>query len=46
LPAAAVVGENVAAIVLASAFIEKFGGDSLDEIKRNYKGYMKQVKEF
>lgn len=46
LPAAAVVGENVTAIVLASAFLEKFGGDSLDEIKRNYQGYVKQIKRF
>ena len=46
LPAAAVVGENIAAVVLASCFIEKFGGDSMDEIKRNYEGYLKQLKEF
>ena len=34
--ACAVVGEAMAAIVLADAFLEKFGGDSLEEIKRNY----------
>lgn len=34
--ACAVVGEAMAAIVLADAFLEKFGGDSLEEIKRNF----------
>lgn len=46
IAAAAVIGENVAAIVLTSALLEKFGGDSLDEIKRNYKGYIKQLRDF
>ena len=36
VPAAGVVGEAMMAIVLAEAFLEKFGGDSLDEIRRNY----------
>ncbi|MFH0731382.1 MAG: chorismate synthase [Candidatus Omnitrophota bacterium] len=44
--AAGVVAENVAAIVLAGAFLEKFGSDSLTEIKRNYLGYIEQVKRF
>ena len=34
--ACAVVGEAMSAIILADAFLEKFGGDSLEEIKRNY----------
>ena len=34
--AAAVVGEAVVSLVLADAFLEKFSGDSLDEIQRNY----------
>ena len=34
------------AIVLASAAIEKFGGDSLTEMKRNYEGYLEQVKNY
>ncbi len=38
VPAAGVVGEAMMAIVLAEAFIEKFGGDSLDEMGRNYRG--------
>ena len=37
VPAAGVVGEAMMAIVLAEAFIEKFGGDSLDEMGRNYR---------
>ncbi len=32
------------AIVLAGAFLEKFGGDSLVEITRNYEGYLEQIK--
>ncbi len=35
--ACAVVSEAMAAIVIADAFLEKFGGDSLEEIKKNYK---------
>lgn len=46
LPAAAIVGENVTAFVLASAFLEKFGSDTLTEIKRNYQGYIRQIKNF
>ncbi len=44
VPAAAVIGESVAAFELANALIEKFGGDSLSEMKRNYEGYMKYLK--
>jgi chorismate synthase len=45
-PAAAVVGESVVAFELANAFLEKFGGDSLREIKRNYENYLEQIKTF
>lgn len=45
-PAAAVVGEAVVAFELAAAFLEKFGGDSLREITRNYEGYLGQIKGF
>jgi chorismate synthase len=41
VPAAAVIGEAMVAIVLAEAFIEKFGGDSLTEMRRNYEGFMR-----
>jgi len=46
VPAAGVIGEAMVAFVLAQAFLEKFGGDSLDETRRNYEGYLAQVKNF
>jgi chorismate synthase len=46
VPAAGVIGEAMVALVLAGAMIEKFGGDSLGEAKRNYQGYLEQVKNF
>ncbi len=46
VPAAGVVGEAVAAFELANAFLEKFGGDSLPEVKRNYRGFLGQVASF
>lgn len=46
VPAAAIVGEAVLSFELARAFIEKIGGDSMKEVKRNYKGYLKQIKNF
>ena len=46
VPAAGVVGEAMVAIVLAQAFLEKFGGDSMTETHRNYAGYLQQVKDF
>jgi len=44
VPAATVVMEAVVAIELANAFLEKFGGDSMEEIKRNYEGYLEYLK--
>jgi chorismate synthase len=46
VPAAGVIGEAMVAIVFAGALVEKFGGDSLCEAKRNYTGYLAQVKNF
>ena len=46
VPAAGVIGEAMVALVLASAMMEKFGGDSLAETRRNYQGYLEQVKNF
>jgi chorismate synthase len=46
IPAAGVIGEAMVALVLAGAALEKFGGDSLQETKRNYEGYLEQVKNF
>ena len=45
-PAAAVVGESVVAFELAKVFLEKFGGDSLHEIQRNYENYLEQIKNY
>lgn len=46
VPSAGIIGEAVVAFELARAFLEKFGGDSLTETKRNYEGYLKQVRAF
>jgi chorismate synthase len=46
VPAAAVIGEAMVALVLAQAFLEKFGGDSITETRRNFEGYLEQVKNF
>ncbi|MBM3795585.1 MAG: chorismate synthase [Acidobacteria bacterium] len=46
VPAAGVVGEAMVAIVLAQAFLEKFGGDSLRETRRNFESYQEQVRNF
>ncbi len=45
VPSAGVVGEAVVAIEIANAFIEKFGGDNIDELKDNYNNYMVYVSE-
>jgi chorismate synthase len=44
VPAAAVVGEAMVAFVLADAFLEKAGGDSIDEIRRHYAATQEQVR--
>ena len=44
--AVSVVGEAALAFIVADAMAEKFGGDSLGEMKRNFDGYIKQVKSF
>ncbi len=46
VPAAGVIGEAMVALVLAGAFLEKFGGDSLGETRRNFNGYLEQLKEY
>jgi chorismate synthase len=43
VPAMGVIGEAMVAFVMAAAFLEKFGGDSLHEIRRNYDGYLAQI---
>jgi len=44
VPAAAVIGESMTALVLASHMCDKFGGDSMEEMERNFKGYQEYVK--
>ncbi len=46
VPAAGVIGESMCAIVIARAMREKFGGDSLDEMMRNFQGYQDQVRAY
>ena len=43
VPAAGVIGEAMVAIVLARAMLEKFGGDSLEETRRNFEAYQKTI---
>jgi chorismate synthase len=45
VPAASIVGENVVAFELAKAFLDKFGGDSLEEIRANYNNYLKMMEQ-
>ena len=45
VPAMGVIAEAMAAFVLAQAVLEKFGGDSLGELRRNLQGYLAQVRE-
>ena len=46
VPAAGIVGEAMIAFELSRAILEKFGGDSLGEVKRNHAAYLQQVKRF
>ncbi len=46
VPAGGVAGEAMVAIELAGAFVEKFGGDSLEETRRNFQGYERQLDSF
>lgn len=46
VPAAGVVGEAMTALVIADTFLEKFGGDSMAEVKRNYNSYLKYLSKF
>ena len=46
VPAAGVIGEAMVALTLAAALREKFGGDSLGEMKRNYEGYREQLRGY
>ena len=46
VPAAGVIGETMLAIVLANAMREKFGGDSLTEMRANYDNFQESLREF
>ncbi len=46
VPAAGVAGEAMVALILARAFLEKFGGDSVGETRRNFQGYQEQLLRF
>jgi chorismate synthase len=45
VPAAGVIGEAMVALVIANAFLEKFGGDSMPEMAANVRNYLKGVRE-
>ncbi len=46
VPAAGVAAEAMVAFVLAQLALEKFGGDSMRELKRNYDGYLEQIRRY
>ena len=46
VPAGGIAGEAMVSFILAQAMIEKFGGDSLREMRRNFDGYVQQLREF
>ena len=46
VPAAGVIGEAMIAFELSKSILEKFGGDSLRELKRNYQNYRRQLQQF
>lgn len=46
VPAAGVIGEAMVALTLAAAMREKFGGDRLAEMRRNFEGYVEQLREY
>ena len=46
VPAAGVAGEAMVALTLARCALDKFGGDALKETKRNFQGYLEQLKHY
>jgi chorismate synthase len=46
VPAGGIVGEAMVAITIAGAFLAKFGGDSLTELRRNFAGYQQQLDSY
>ena len=45
VPAAGVVAEAMVALVLAEVVLEKFGGDSVDETRRNHQAYLQHLEQ-
>ena len=46
VPAAGVAAEAMVALTIARLVVDKFGGDSLRELKRNYEGYCEQIRRY
>jgi len=46
VPSCSVIAEAVTGFEIANSLLEKFGGDSLLETKRNFDGYLKQIRVF
>jgi chorismate synthase len=46
VPAAGVAAESMVALAFAKLALEKFGGDSVGELRRNYEGYLAQIKRY
>jgi len=46
VPAAGVAAESMVAFTIARLVLEKFGGDSLKELERNYRGYCEQIRKY
>ncbi len=46
VPAAGVAAESMVALAVARLALEKFGGDSVGELRRNYEGYLAQIRRF
>lgn len=46
VPAAGVIGEAMVALVLAEAMCEKFGGDSIEEMRRNFEAYREGLRDY
>ena len=46
VPAAGVIAEAMLALVLAGAFLEKFGGDSMKEVEANHANFVRMLKDY
>ncbi|MFD6187612.1 chorismate synthase, partial [Streptomyces goshikiensis] len=44
VPAAGIVAEAMVALILADAVVEKFGGDSVEETRRNVRSYLEHLR--